>query len=90
VLYDHEIGSGNGEIDVGSMVGALRKDEKLRLTVRLNLENLLRNAHVASSEDEVANRVKRKLGGLLHEIPPVEKKFKKPWWEEAVETPTVN
>jgi len=92
VLYDHELGSGAEKVDVESMVKALRKDEKLRLTVRLNLESLLRNAHVPTSHgaaDEVANCVRKKLEVLLHEIPPVEKKFKKPWWEEAVETPTV-
>jgi len=93
VLYDHEIGSGAEKIDVASMVEALRKDEKLRLTVRLNLENLLRNGHVLTSHragDEVTNSVRKKLEVALREIPPVEKKFKKPWWEEAVETPTVS
>jgi hypothetical protein len=34
--------------------------------------------------------VRKKLEVALREIPPVEKKFKKPWWEEAVETPTVS
>lgn len=91
VLYDHEIGSGAESVDIGSMVEALRKDEKLRLTVRLNLENLLRNAHVVTSKgDEVTNRVRKKLEVILREIPPVEKDFKNPWWEEAVETPTVS
>jgi hypothetical protein len=91
VLYDHEIGSGAESVDIGSMVEALRKDEKLRLTVRLNLENLLRNAHVVTSKgDEVTNRVRKKLEVILREIPPVEKDFRKAWWEEAVETPTVS
>jgi hypothetical protein len=91
VLYDHDIGSGGESIDIRNMVESLRKDEKLRLTVRLNLENLLRNVHVvASHSGEVANRVRSRLEVILREIPPVEKNFRKPWWEEAVETPTVS
>ncbi len=90
LIYDHEIGTGQDRIDPDRIVETLRRDEKMRLTIRLNLENLRNRVDILRSfgaGDEEIQVVSQRLSKILEAIPQVEKKFTKPWWEEAIDTP---
>lgn len=91
VFLDHEIGAGTEEIDSQRMRKILEKDKKLALTVTLNLRNLIEKSDVLRkwmSNGEVLT-VTDRIKVLLKELPMVDKKWDKPWWNTAVETPIV-
>lgn len=91
VFLDHPIGQGKEEINADKMRKVLEKDKKLALTVTLNLKNLkdrtdlLKKWMTTNEVDTVVNRIQ----ALLNVLPKVEKKWDKPWWNTAVETPTI-
>jgi hypothetical protein len=91
VFLDHEVGAGTEKIDVQKMRRILKKDEKLALTVTLNLKNLVEKSDALRkwlSKGEVST-VTDRIMALLKELPAVDKKWNKPWWNTAVETPTI-
>jgi len=91
VFLDHEIGKGIEKIDARFMRKILEKDTKLALTVTLNLKNLAEKPEVLGkwlSKSEVST-VADRIGRLLRELPTVDKKWDKPWWNIEVETPII-
>jgi hypothetical protein len=91
VLLDHEIGTGVEKVDSQKMRKILEKDKKLALTVTLNLKNLVEKSDTLrkwiSKTD--ASTVTERVEALLKDLPTVEKKWDKPWWNTAVETPII-
>ena len=91
VFLDHEVGAGTEKIDVQKMRKILEKDKKLALTVTLNLKNLVEKSDALRkwlSKGEVST-VTDRIMALLKELPVIDKKWDKPWWDTAVETPTI-
>ena len=91
VFLDHDVGKRAENIDSQKMRKILEKDKKLALTVRLNLKNLVEKSDVLQkwmSKNEVST-VTDRIGTLLEELPTVDKKWDKPWWNTAVETPVI-
>jgi len=91
VFLDHEIGKGVEEIDSQRMRKILGRDKKFALTVTLNLRNLTERQDVLRkwmSKSEVST-VTDRLEALLKELPMIDKKWDKPWWNTAVETPVI-
>jgi hypothetical protein len=91
VFLDHEIGQGNEKINAQMMRKVLDKDKKLALTVTLNLKNFVENPESMEqwlSKSEVAT-VTDRISVLLKELPAVDKKWDKPWWNTEVETPII-
>jgi len=91
VFLDHDIGKGIEKIDAQFMRKILEKDTKLALTVTLNLKNLAEKPEVPRkwlSKSEVST-VTDRIGTLLRELPTVNKKWDKPWWNIEVETPII-
>jgi len=91
VFLDHEIGRGAEEIDSQKIKKVLQKDKKFALTVTLNLRNLVERQNTLKkwmSKNEVST-VTDRLEALLKELPTVDKKWNKPWWNTAVETPVI-
>jgi predicted nucleic acid-binding protein len=91
IFLDHEIGGGAEKIDAQKMRRILDKDKKLALTVTLNLKNIVEKPDVLRkwmSKGEVSTVVDR-VESLLKELPAVDKKWDKPWWNTAVETPII-
>jgi hypothetical protein len=69
----------------------LEKDSKLALTVTLNLRNLVERPEILAKwlrKTEVVTVVDR-IQALLCALPRVDKKWNKPWWNTAVETPII-
>jgi len=91
VFLDHEIGAGAEKIDSQKMRKILEKDKKLALTVTLNLKNLVEKSDILKrwmSKTEVLT-VTDRIQSLLKELPVIDKKLDKPWWNTAVETPII-
>jgi len=91
IFLDHEIGKGTEAIDPQKMRRILEKDKKLALTVTLNLRNITERTEMLKnwlSKSEVA-KVTERIGLLLKELPVVEKRWDKPWWDTGVETPQI-
>jgi len=91
VLLDHEIGRGPEEIDSQKMKKVLKKDKKFALTVTLNLRNLLEKQTTLKkwmAKSEVSTVVDR-VEALLKDLPKVDQRWDKPWWNTAVETPVI-
>lgn len=89
IFLDHEIGKGTEAIDPQKMRRILERDKKLALTVTLNLRNVGERPEMLKkwlSKTEAAT-VTERVGLLLKELPVVDKKWDKPWWNTAVETP---
>jgi hypothetical protein len=91
VFLDHPIGVGKEQIDAEKMRKLLEKDKKMALTVALNLQNLATRTKLLdrwlkmSEVSLVVDRIQTLVGAL----PKVDKKWDKPWWNTAVETPKV-
>ena len=70
----------------------LKDDEKFRLTVKLNLENVIRQSDWLRSKglgaSEVA-KIEEAASVLLRSLGTVNKKWSKPWWNTDVETPVI-
>ncbi|MGC8938999.1 MAG: hypothetical protein ACP5KU_00650 [Candidatus Bathyarchaeia archaeon] len=91
IFLDHEIGVGAEKIDAQKMRKILERDKKLALTVTLNLRNIVEKADVLKrwiSRSEISTATDR-IRCLLKELPIVDKKWDKPWWNTAVETPII-
>ena len=91
IFLDHDVGKGNEKIDVQLMRKAFEKDKKLALTVTLNIRNLLDRPEILAkwlSRNE-ASAVTSKIEALFKELPKVENKWDKPWWDTEVETPII-
>lgn len=89
LLLDHDFGNKAGQINLNVMGKKLR-DDKFRLTVRLNLQNMIDNVErlrkLGATESE-ARSVKSKAEHLLQELPKTDRHWSKPWWNTDVETP---
>jgi hypothetical protein len=91
IFLDHPIGNKREEINPEKISKVLKRDQKFALTVRLNLGNLVERRDVLlrwlrkSEASTVADRIE----ALLKDLPRVEKKWNKPWWNTAVETPII-
>ena len=91
IFLDHPIGNGIGKISADKIREVLKKDKKLALTATLNLANL------AEKQDTLRKWVKKseaatitdRIETLLKDLPKVDKKWDKPWWNTAVETPII-
>jgi len=91
IFLDHPIGKGSEQIDADKMRKTLEKDSKLALTATLNLRNLVERHEILTKwlkETEIATVVDR-IQALLNILPKVDKKWNKPWWNTAVETPMI-
>jgi len=91
VFLDHDVGKGAESIDSQEMRKILERDKKLALTVTLNLKNLVDKAELLRkwmSKSEVSI-VTGRIGALLKDLPTIDKKWDKPWWNTAVETPII-
>jgi len=89
IFLDHPIG-GPGGINVQKLRKIL-KDEKLALTVTLNLKNLLDHPDVIGrwvNRSEVS-AITERVSSLLKEFPKINKQWSNPWWNTAVETPVM-
>jgi hypothetical protein len=89
ILLDHDFGERPSEINLGKMKAKL-KDDKFRMTVRLNLQNLVNNLSVLeklgcakSDLEKIGARAQR----ILNELPETDYKWSKPWWNTDVEAP---
>ncbi len=91
VFLDHANGKGVEEIDSSRMRKILGRDKKFALTVTLNLKNLVERQDMLRrwlSKSE-ASTVTDRIEAVLKELPIVDKKWDKPWWNTAVETPVI-
>jgi len=91
IFLDHEIGTGEEKIDSQRIRKILEKDKKLALTVTLNLKNLVEKSDTLRkwmSKSEILT-VTDRISALLKDLPTIDKKWGKPWWNTAVETPIV-
>jgi hypothetical protein len=91
VFLDHDLGEGTGKIDPEKLRKILEKDKKLALTVTLNLENMMDKKELLErwlGKNEISLVVER-VQTLLKAMPMVDKKWNKPWWNTAVETPLI-
>jgi len=91
IFFDHSVGGGRGEISPEKIRNVLERDEKLALTVTLNLRNLVEKPRMLEmwlKKREAAIVVDR-INSLLGGLPKVDKEWDKPWWNTAVETPII-
>ncbi|MCW3977484.1 MAG: hypothetical protein NWE77_06085 [Candidatus Bathyarchaeota archaeon] len=91
IFLGHSIGEGKEEIDPKKMMRVLRKDQKFALTATLNLENLAEKPDVLKRwlRGTDASTVTDRIKTLLQRLPAVDKKWDRPWWNTAVETPII-
>jgi hypothetical protein len=91
VFLDHDIGKGSGKIDPQTLRKAFEKDNKLALSVTLNVRNLVERPEILAkwlSKNETAT-VTSRIEALFKELPKVDKKWDRPWWDTEVETPVI-
>ncbi|MDH5635615.1 MAG: hypothetical protein OEY47_02995 [Candidatus Bathyarchaeota archaeon] len=91
IFLDHSIGNGIGEISSEKIGKVLKKDQKLALTTTLNLANLAEKTDMLKrwvKKSECATITDR-IQTLLKGVPKVDKKWDRPWWNTAVETPVI-
>ena len=91
IFLDHDVGNGRGKINQQMLRKAFEKDNKLALSVTLNVRNLVDRPEILPkwlSETEAA-RVKGRIESLFEELPKIDKKWDKPWWDTEVETPII-
>ncbi len=91
IFLDHPIGNEIGEISSEKLRKVLKKDQKLALTVTLNLANLAERTDVLVEwvKESEAATITDRIQTLLKALPKVDKKWNKPWWNTAVETPII-
>lgn len=92
IFLDHPLGNGNDEISADKMRKSLERDKKLALTVTLNLRNLAERQETLKkwmTKNEISTVVDR-IQSLVHVLPKIDKKWDKPWWNTAVETPKID
>jgi hypothetical protein len=91
IFLDHDVGKGKGQINSQTMRRVFDKDKKLALSASLNIMNLVQRPEILSkwlskSETEV---VKGRVEELFKDLPKVDKKWDRPWWDTEVETPII-
>lgn len=90
ILLDHDFGDGSEQIDLEMLQKVLNKDKKLRLTVRLNLENLQRQLpELLVGQPEMQEAIGMKLTRLIIALPKSSEKWSRPWWNTSVDVPAV-
>jgi hypothetical protein len=91
VFLDHPLGEGTDEISKEKLRKTLEKDKKLALTTVLNLDNLTNRTELLQKwmTQREAATVSDRIRELLNYVPKIDKKWNKPWWNTAVETPLV-
>jgi len=91
IFLDHSIGNGTGEINPDKIRRVLEKDQKFALTTTLNLANLAEKTDVLKRwvKKSEAATITDRIQTLLKSLPKVDKKWNKPWWNTAVETPII-
>jgi len=92
LLLDHELGDGPDRLDIEALANRLRKNEKLALTARLNIENMLSNMEMIRNLGATSSQVdtiERHLRAILERIPVVDKRWSKAWWRTDIETPHI-
>jgi hypothetical protein len=91
IFLDHSIGAEKGEINSDKLRKILEKDKKLALTVTLNLQNLVSKPSLIEKwlEKSEVSTVLGRMQSLLNVLPKIDKKWNKPWWNTAVETPLI-
>ena len=91
IFLDHPLGSGKEEINEEKIRKILDKDKKLALTVALNLQNLITRTELLAKwmKPSETSVVVDRISTLLAALPKVDKKWNKPWWNTAVETPLI-
>jgi hypothetical protein len=91
IFLDHSIGKETGEINSDKIRKVLKKDQKLALTTTLNLANLVEKPDVLRRwvKKSEAATITDRIQTLLKSLPKVDKKWDKPWWNTAVETPII-
>ena len=91
IFIDHPIGKESGALDADKLRKILEKDTKLALTVTLNLQNLVQKPEILERwiKKSDASKVENRIHELLNTLPTVDKKWNKPWWNTAVETPKI-
>lgn len=85
-----DLGAGTQGIDPMRVSRAVEKDERLALTVRLNLQNLASRKdwlRAKGVEEAQLARIGAALDAILAALPPIRKAWSKPWWNTDVETP---
>jgi hypothetical protein len=92
IFLEHVVGEGQGSINPNLIRMILDRDKKFALTVRLNLESLLRNEKLMKqfglphgSIETILSRTNE----VLNSVPVVDKKWNSPWWNVDVETPQI-
>lgn len=91
IFLDHEIGEGPESINPKKMRKILERDKGLTLTVTLNLRNLVDRDDFLERwlpKSDIAKIIER-IECLLNDLPVVDKKWDKPWWDTGVETPQI-
>ena len=91
IFLNHEIGNGSEKINPQTMRKAFDKDQKLALSVTLNIKNLVERPEILArwlSSNEASTVIGR-IETLFKELPKVDKKWDKPWWDTEVETPII-
>ena len=91
VFLDHPLGSGKEEINQEEIRKILDRDKKLALTVTLNLQNVITRAELLAKwmKPSETSVVVDRISSLLNALPKIDKKWSKPWWNTAVETPLI-
>jgi hypothetical protein len=91
IFLDHPLGNTIEEIDADKMRKTLEKDKKLALTATLNLQNMAERLETLKkwmTKNETSTVVDT-IQSLLKALPKIDKKWDKPWWNTAVETPKI-
>ncbi len=91
IFLDHPIGRGREEVHSERMRKVLERDQRFALTATLNLQNLVKNLDLLKRwvQKNQASTIRDRIQTLLKDLPKVEKKWDKPWWNTAVETPII-
>ena len=91
IFLDHSIGNGIGEISPDKIRRVLKKDKKFSLTATLNLANFAEKPDILKRwvKKSEAATITDRIQTLLKGLPKVDKKWNKPWWNTAVETPVI-
>jgi hypothetical protein len=92
LLLDHGFGSASEEINIEALRRTFKGNDKLALTVSLNLQNMLSNLEMVKGSGATENQVamiEKQLRTLLDDAPEIRHGRNGPWWNTAVETPKI-
>lgn len=92
LLHDHEVGPGNDRINPEKLGKMLRNDQKLALTVKLNLENLTKRDQILKQflpNEKDRDLVVKHAEQVIRSLPQSNSQWNKPWWDIYVATPEI-